>query len=284
MTLDEKITRSIDTRMEEMAALFNDVDDACDCHRLLHKVQSALPLIQDIKTEVKSLEDWIKNQPLKPEEDDDKDEKDDDQPVYDPEIEDVLPEVLDTLKKGNRLRQKLRDSLPDPSQNNVPDLPGAARWILPVELAGLVAKLIEIARIDHELRDNLPNLFKKEGESIKDYMKRVQNEELKKTLELVEEEINAATADEIDNLNDLIERVIDAAIEELSSRIFQIGQQMGSCCSNLGEAVDDVDRGVEDVKREISLLEPAKTAGNELAILSKQGAILSEMQGIRGLL
>jgi uncharacterized phage infection (PIP) family protein YhgE len=222
MNLDEKIARSIEPLREELLALFQDgPDDASELLGLLNYLVDQVPLLQDIKTEIKQLQN---NQVPQPEERKDEPEDDPrtDPPPSDPELPDLRQRAKDVVKgldKTKRVTSALRKLLPsedDPIPDWIKDVP----WY---DLVSDIYKVYKFKQIVDQSSFTTQDVLKA-FMSGKDEWHKFQEEHFDEVLKIL--------GDGVDLLNSDMEDLLSQKLPGL----FQIGENVSdslqTCCQN----------------------------------------------------
>lgn len=224
MNLDEKIARSIDAKFEQVLQMFNDVDDAQGGLGLLEDLHRQIPLLEDIKTEIKQLQDSLPVQGEAKEEP--ADDPANDPPPSDPETQDLrnrLKDAIDGLDKAKRLTSPLRQLLPskdDPIPDWVKDVP----WY---DMASDVYKIYKLIKLSKEMNEKYDSIF-------------TQLKDLFDGQTTWQEFWKEQEDESFDALNRVIE-IMNSDLEEELERMFQLGdnisQNLEECCQNTSQNI-----------------------------------------------
>jgi len=222
MNLDDKISRSIDEKLEEMAQLFNDVDDALDLSPVLRKLDETTPLWEDIKTEIKDIQNLLKRNPPVPQEEK-KPKKEKDPNKYspsDPEIQEMLKELPDLLRELDKF-----DNLPaDPDGSSPPALPEVLEMVPGVHEVSTLYQLYKLWKIGREqhIRD-------------KELWRKLTNGEI--TLkEWMQSRLEATKSD----LQDIIDASSNTLIDDINEKFREMSGDMSDCCNNMSNKISQV--------------------------------------------
>lgn len=261
MNLDDKIARSIDAKLEEMAQLFNDVDDASGLGAILQKLRSMDPLLEDIKTEVKAMQDKLNRIPPDEKKKKRKPDRNSNSPS-DPDVQDMLkdlPKALEDLKK-------LYDNLPTPDDPELPppaDAPSVPKDFQVPELLERIPGIKQISDIYqlYKIWKMSRDMMDRDNE----LLKRLINGEID-----IKEYTHSRLEATKEDLQRIIEELSDSMIDDINDKLQDLSGDMSSCCTNMSNKISSVR---DNVSAELDYLR-----------LGKLDDISAGLHRIRGLL
>lgn len=242
------VESSIDRRME----LFQDANRTLIKPEDLETLIKALPLLEDIKTEVSDIQRQVHKLKPKEEEPQNKEEpktndRNRDDPWEDPETRDLLERLDGLLDDYDKLREGLkRKSLPGPTSIG-PTLDNllqnfASGWYLWKSI----------------IEDNIKKMWKTDDLSL------IQNNIVR----------------ESDRITRQLEKLLKPLTSDtgwLRTKLNQIEEQMINCCQSLHDILGDV-------RRKVDILNPEGSVNQSLGIENRLRSIQGEIQSLRGLL
>jgi hypothetical protein len=228
MNLDEKIDGRLEAKLEQLVQMFNEAPDTAIGNPEVgdYLRGSIMPLLQDIKTEVKQLQ----NNQVVPETE--KQEPPDD-PAHDPspadpQLPDLRKAIRDAVKgvdKTKRLSSPMRKMLPsadDPIPEWIKDIP----WY---DIASDAYKLYKIYTLNKDINE-------KYGSAM-DLWNQLKNGQISA------EDAQQRSREEMREILDSIINILNTDIEDELARMFQLGQDMsqnmGQCCESMHQAQDE---------------------------------------------
>lgn len=256
MNFEQRVESIVDRKYGELLDLFHETEDRTgDLLPYLSKLVSTIPLIEDIKTEVASIEKKLQNR--KPEEEDqDKEKRDKPRDRYQPTIEDQR-DVQDLL-------DYIGDLLPD----------GQEQLLLPGPFgAGNGSDWFDkdITRLLFRAFSALKKLNDKINQKTLDAMstKKIDN-----MMALMTNIMHS-----FDLLDDQIAMEIEKANQKLSKQIDALSSKMQECCGLQSQ-------GIQDIKDKLDKLVNSKLPNlhPELQIMKQGKLLFNEIHLLRGYL
>lgn len=256
MTIDERVGRLVQEKTNELLDLFQSSEDQTkDVVDRLDRLIHALPLIQDIKTEVADIQKKISNPPK----DDEDDKQDDNQPdstedQTDPEVIKFLEDLTNSLLDLRQLSDNLLLDNP-----KYPALPGWGK-----------------GNFKNQSDKNFVRLFWYLWKKLKDLRDHVDD--------AISKNLSRNQIDYILETTRTVKNVVDLMSDELVRRTDSLSSALEECCSNTTEALQSMQQTMNHIRRKVDELSPEADANKDLALQSRCRAILSEVQTLRGLL
>lgn len=259
MNLDEKIARSISAKMEEVVDLFQDTGfDASEILSYLRSLVDQIPLLQDIKMEVKQLQNSL-NDPETEKKKKDPLEEDPNMDLSpsDPEIPEMRRRLIESVKGIDKERQVLRQLLPSPD-DPIPDWMKDIPWYDIISDSYKLYKLIEIMKDD--------------ASNIKQEIQKAWNKE-----QTWSEALHNMTKDDLQKLEEVI-RVLNSDLEDeilkKMSELFHLGEDVSD---KLDDSTSNIQTDIQSSKSYIS--DKIDKTGSDIAddILDAKTDILSNL-------
>ena len=256
MNFEQRVESIVDRKYGELLDLFHETEDRTgDLLPYLSKLVSTIPLIEDIKTEVASIEKKLQNR--KPEEEDQEEEKRD-RPgdKYQPTIEDQrdVQDLLDYI--GNLLPDGQEQLLlPGPLGS------GDGRSWFDRDITGLLFRALSaLKKLDKKINQKmLDELSTKKIDNMMALMTNIMHS--------------------FDILDDQIAMEIEKANGKLSKQIDALSTKMQECCGLQSQGIQDIkDKLDKLVNQEWSNYHP------ELQIMKQGKLLFNEINLLRGYL
>lgn len=233
MNLDEKIARSISAKMGEVVDLFQDTGfDASEILSYLRSLVDQIPLLQDIKMEVKQLQNSLDN-PQEKKKDKDPLEEDPtmDLSPSDPELPEMRRRLIDSIKGVNKERQVLRQLLPSP-KDPIPD------WMKDIPWYDLCSDAYKIYMLSKIMNDDIKNVSEQIVKAI--------NKE-----QTWSQALHNMTKDDMNKLEEVI-RILNSdledAIMEKMAELFHLGEDISN---DIGSESADIQTEVQSSRDHI---------------------------------
>lgn len=252
-----RVESIVDERARELLELFQDSEDRTgDLHGKLDRLISALPLIQDIKTEVNSIE---KKLPHKKDDDDEKDEPESSEPTN-PEdyklLEELIKDMSNHMLTDETIKQLLLDS---PGGLPIPYNPGRKR--------GLDTK--DFFKFFFWAARKLKELESKINDSVSSWIKDHYVDQIRDQLQQI--------WDVTTIMNKYLIEDINKGISDVKEAVDDVQSALEECCQSTSDSL-------KTIKRKLDTFQPEADANKDLVLQSKTKSILAELQTLRGLL
>lgn len=276
-TFTDRVQSIVDGRWNEMLELFQDTEDrTSDLNDKLNRLISVLPLIQDIKTEIASIEKKIAP---KPKEDDEEDDEEDKKPHEPPSDEDLfnLQRVIEDLSRKYIDNRTINQYLIDGPA-------GLPALIKPGKGKGVDFNWLRFATW---LYSKIQDLKKAVQDGIADWITDKEVDAIRQSIWSTNKTVN--------EIRKILTDDITESLSDLGDKVDDLNENFGNCCQNVGEQLDQLSSDLNSccqstseelsqIKRKVNELSPEADQNKDLALQTRARAILAEVQSLRGLL
>lgn len=257
MNFNERVESIVEAKYLEMLETLQASEDRTgDLLPMLRKLVRALPLIEDIKTEVASIEKKL--QPPEPSEEkkEEPQNEDRDQPTLEDQrkVEKLLEYINNLLPKGQQ--QLLEDNRP-----GLPTVPGVEIPDSGMDF-NMLKWFLRIAQALQDLHDSI-------NQQIVKYMADWKVKEITTLLQGVIWNVKAAEEN--------IRKDIDDGVQDLKEDIASLQSDLSECCQNTSNKLDSISRKIDN-------LNPQRSANQDLTIIQQGKGIMNDIFNLRGLL
>lgn len=254
MNLDERVGRLVDQRYQELLEVFQDSGDRTkDLTDRLDRLINALPLIQDIKTEVADIQKKVSPEPQS-EEDEEKKEPTDPGDETNPDVLKFLEDLTNNLLDLRQLKDGLLLDSP-----KYPALPGWGK-----------------GKFNNKSERDYVRLFYYLYKKLRDLKDSV--------TDAVVNNLSRNQIDYIVNTTREMKNLVDILTNSVTDKLNEISGDLEECCSSTQQLLEVLGDDISTIKRKVNELTPGAQKNDNLALMSRSRAILSEIQVVRGLL
>lgn len=254
MNLDERVGRLVDQRYQEVLEVFQESGDRTkDLTDRLDRLINALPLLQDIKTEVADIQKKVSPEP-KSEEDEDDSQPENPGDETNPDVLKFLEDLTNSLLDLRQLKDGLLLDSP-----KYPALPGWGK-----------------GKFNNNTDRNFVRLFYYLYKKLRDLREEL-NDSIIKGLSRNQIDYVVNTVRETKNL-------VDILTNSVTDKLNEVSEDLEECCNDTQQLLEVLGDDISTIKRKVNELSPEADKNKDLALMSRSRAILSEIQVIRGLL